>query len=82
MFVKPPFPEEQDGITMSPVGGRRGAVFRVLCHFHNALPCCSVVRLKEAMDQDVDFTSIFSFSDLFDFVILKIFQNNYLQQSE
>ena len=31
MFVKLPFPEEQDGITMSPVGGRRGAVFRVLC---------------------------------------------------
>ena len=31
--------------------------------FHNALPCSSVVRLKEAMDQDVDFTSIFTFSD-------------------
>ena len=81
MFVKPPFPEEQDGITMSPVGGRRGAVFRTLCIFHNALPCSSVVRLKEAMDQDVDqdadITSIFEFSDFFDFVILKIFQNNY-----
>ena len=50
---------------MSPVGGRRGAVFRVLCIFHNALPCSSVVRLKEAMDQDVDFTSIFTFSDFF-----------------
>ena len=61
MFVNPPFPEEQDGITMSPVGGRRGAVFRTLCIFHNALPCSSVVRLKEAMDQDVDFTSIFKF---------------------
>ena len=45
--------------------------------FHNALPCSPVVRLKEAMDQDVGFTSIFLFSDLFDFVILKIFQNNY-----
>ena len=45
--------------------------------FHNALPCSPVVRLKEAMDQDVDFTSIFTFSDFFDFVILKIFQNNY-----
>ena len=32
--------------------------------FHNALPCSPVVRLKEAMDQDVDFTSIFTFSDL------------------
>ena len=31
MLVKLPFPEEQDGITMSPVGGRRGAVFRVSC---------------------------------------------------
>ena len=29
--VKLAIPEEQDGITMSPVGGRRGAVFRVLC---------------------------------------------------
>ena len=51
--------------------------------FHNALPCSSVVRLKEAMDQDVDqdadITSIFKFSDFFffNFVILKIFQNNY-----
>ena len=54
-------------------------MFRVLCIFHNALPCSSVVRLKEAMDQDVDFTSIFTFSDfvVVDFVILKIFQNNY-----
>ena len=81
MFVKPPFPEEQDGITMSPVGGRRGAVFRVLCIFHNALLCSSVVRLKEAMDQDMNqdagITSIFEFSDFFDFVILKSFQNNY-----
>ena len=34
-----PSPEEQDGITISPVGGRRGAVFRTLCIFHNALPC-------------------------------------------
>ena len=51
------------------------------CVSHNALPCSSVVRLKEAMDheadQDADITSIFEFSDFFDFVILKIFQNNY-----
>ena len=49
--------------------------------FHNALLCSSVVRLKEAMDQDMNqdagITSIFKFSDFFDFVILKIFQNNY-----
>ncbi len=66
---------------MSPVGGRRGAVFRVLCIFHNALLCSSVVRLKEAMDQDMNqdagITSIFKFSVFFDFVVLKIFQNNY-----
>ena len=41
--------------------------------FHNALPCSPVVRLKEAMDheadQDADITSIFEFSDFFDFVI-------------
>ena len=65
-----PSPEEQDGITMSPVGGRRGAVFRTLCIFHNALPCSSVVRLKEAMDQDVDFTSIFIFSVFFLILLL------------
>ena len=78
MFVKPPFPEEQDGITMSPVG-REGVELCSECYvfFHNALPCSSVVRWKEAMDQDVDFTSIFSFSDFCEFVILKIFQNNY-----
>ena len=49
--------------------------------FLNALLCSSVVRLKKAMDQDMnqdaDITSIFKFSDFFDFVILKIFQNNY-----
>ena len=78
MFVKPPFPEEQDGITMSPVGGRRGAVFRVLCIFHNALPCSPVVRLKEAMDQDVDFTSIVTFSDFFQFCYFKDFSKQLL----
>ena len=46
--------------------------------FHNALPCSPVVRLKEAMDQDVDFASIFTFSDLFDFVNFKIFQKQLL----
>ena len=40
--------------------------------FHNALPCSSVVRLKEAMDQDVDFTSIFTLSD---FIGLCYFQD-------
>ena len=38
--------------------------------FHNALLCSSVVRLKEAMDQDMnqdaDITSIFKFYDFFD----------------
>ena len=42
--------------------------------FHNALPCSPVVRLKEAMDQDVDFTSIFTFSDFFEVFYLNLFQ--------
>ena len=60
-------PEEQDGITMSPVGGRRGAVFRTLLSSKVERGHGSGCGLY------IDFY-IFLF---FEFVILKIFQNDY-----